>query len=356
MKKLSRLTPAGLMCACLFGLTAVSLPAADTKPAPEVKATPVRRGDITRYVSLPGTIKANQQTTLYAKVGGYVTRIAVDKGDAVKTGQLLAEIEVPELLADLKKLDAEVRLAEIELKRLTEAREKAPDLVLPQSLDTAQGKLEVARANVDRTTTLLAFAKITAPFDGVITARFVDTGAFVPAATAGSAAQTAALFTVMEFSTVRVQVPMTELEVPLVAKGQPVKVLPESLPGRPPYEATVSRVSFALDEATKTMLVEADLPNPSLELRPGMYAIVKVGVEKHTNTLLVPVEALVTEKTVTSVFKLVDDKVRKTAVKAGFNDGVNVELLTGLGEGERVVLVGKMTLGDGQAVKVMEAK
>jgi membrane fusion protein, multidrug efflux system len=336
------------LCA-LYSLSAL---AADPTP---VKLTTPKRADIHRWVTLPGTLKANQQATLYAKVAGYLTKVAVDKGDTVKTDQPLGELEVPELLADLKKFEADVKVAEIELGRLTDAQKKAPDLVLPQMLDKARGAADVARANMERTRTLLDFAKITAPFPGVITARFVDNGAFVPSATSGSAAQNAALFTLMDFTVVRAQVAVPELETPFIKNGLPVKIALEALPGKS-FDATVTRFSGALDEATRSMLVEADLPNSDGALRPGMYASIKVAVEKHTGALVVPVEALAMEKTNAFLFKHADGKAKKTAVKLGFNDGTNAEVLEGLAEGEQVILVGKAAFTDGQAVKGEVAK
>ena len=148
---------------------------------------------------------------------------------------------------------------------------------------------------------------------------------------------------------------MTEIEAPLVTKGQPVKVAVEGLAGRT-FEGTVTRHAFALDEATKTMLVEADLPNPKLELRPGMYALVKIGVEKHTDALTIPVEALVMEKANAFAFVADGAKAKKTAIKIGFNDGAKVEVLDGLKGGEAVILVGKLTLTDGAAINATEAK
>jgi RND family efflux transporter MFP subunit len=203
---------------------------------------------------------------------------------------------------------------------------------------------------MERTKTLLDFAKITAPFPGVITARYVDNGAFVPSATSGSAAQNAALFTLMDFTTVRAQVAVPELETPFIKSGLPVKIALEALPGKS-FDATVTRFSGALDEATRTMLVEADLPNTEGSLRPGMYASIKVAVEKHAGALVVPVEALAMEKTNAFLFKHADGKAKKTAVKLGFNDGTNAEVLEGLAEGEQVIVVGKATFTDGQAVK-----
>jgi RND family efflux transporter MFP subunit len=279
----------------------------------------------------------------------------VDKGQAVNAGDLLAEIEVPERLAELKRFQADAKLAEIDLQRLSEAQKKAPDLVTPQALDKARGALDVANASIEGTRTLLDFAKITAPFGGIITMRFVDPGAFVPAATAGSTPKGAALFTLMDFSTVRVQTGVPEMEVPHVREGQPVRVTIEELPGRV-MEGKVSRFSYALDEATRTMLVETDLPNPDQALRPGMYASVRIGLEKHTDALLVPVEALVMEKTAAFLFKLANGKAAKTPVTLAFNDGANVEIAKGLNENESVIVVGKMILTDGQPVQAAETQ
>ncbi len=378
------------------------------------------RGDIHRFVTQPGTIRPLQQATLYARLPGYVKSIAVDKGDAVKAGALLAELDAPELMldlarargelakskadvaragaelaksqadiartqaeialakaqahkaeaelhaakavaaraqAELPKAQAELNVAKLDFDRMTEGRRKAPDLVVPAQVDAAKARLdtataqigvlkaaaqaaaaeaeaasarragteasikaaqaqaeaarasheaaravvgafeaavEVAQAAMQRTSTLADFTRLTAPFGGIITARFVDVGAFIPAATSGNAAQNAAIVTLMDFDSVRVQVPMTELEAALVAKGQPVKVALDGLPGKV-FEGTVTRFAGALDETTRTMLVEAELPNPGHTLRPGMYATVRVGVEKHTNVMLVPSEALVME-------------------------------------------------------------
>ena len=322
--------------------------------APELKATHPARGEITRFVTLPATIRANQQATLCAKVPGYLKSLAVDRGDAVKEDQPLGEIEVPELASDLAKYEAELKVAEIDYARVSGAAKKAPDLVTAQSLSEAEGKLKVARARLDQTTTLMKYSHIAAPFAGVITQRFVDPGAFIPAPTGSGGAQTAAIVTIADFQTVRVQIAVPELEASLVEKGEPVKFSVEGLPGKT-FEAAVSRISYALDEATRTMLVEADAPNPGLTLRPGMYVVAKIGVEKKSDALLVPVEAIVMEKTNAFVFTIADGKAKKTAVKLGFNDGVKAEIASGATEQDRVLLVGKMTLTDGQPVNAKDA-
>jgi membrane fusion protein (multidrug efflux system) len=130
-----------------------------------------------------------------------------------------------------------------------------------------------------------------------------------------------------------------------------VKFSVEGLAGKT-FEAKVSRLGYALDEATRTMIVEADVPNADLTLRPGMYATVKVGVEKKTGVLLVPVEAVVMEKTNAFVFTNADGKAKKTAVKLGFNDGAKAEILSGVTAAEPVLLVGKTPVTDGQPIKI----
>src|SRR5204862_5052796 len=178
-------------------------------PAPPVKVQTIQptRGEIARSISLPTfRILALREATLYAKESGYLKTMNVDKGDEVKEGQLLAEIEIPELLADQAQYQAEVAVARTNYERLAEARSKAPDLVVPQTVDDLRGQWEIAQAKLLRTQTLLQYARIAAPFGGRITARFVDPGAFIPAASTGSTPQTAALLTLMDYSRVRVQV------------------------------------------------------------------------------------------------------------------------------------------------------
>ncbi len=342
----------GLLCGCK---PSTAEPTKEATPPVAVQIVQPKRGPITRNVTLPGEIKPYQQATLYAKVAGYLKTITVDKGDQVKEGALLAEIEVPELEADCNRYRAEVKVSETDYKRLSESQKKAPDLVVPQTVDDAEGKRDIAKANLQRTETLLHYARITAPFSGIISKRLVDPGAFIPAATSGSAAQNAAIVTLTDFHRVRVQVAVPELEASLIATDQPVKLTVDGLPGRT-FDGKITRFSYTLDEASKTMLAEIELPNPKLELRPGMYAIVKIGIERKEAALLVPVEALVVEKAGAFVFTVVDNKARKSPVKTGFNDGANVEIVSGVKPEQPAILVGKRVLNDGQAVKATEGK
>ena len=326
----------------------------------ETPGTPVqtihpKHGEIVRRVTLPGNVMAEQEALLYAKVAGYLKTISVDKGDTVKEGDLLAQIEAPEMLADLIKARAEAEAAQLDYKRVTEAQKKASDLVMPQTADAAKAKADVAIAGVQRIETLLNYAKITAPFSGVITKRWVDPGALIPSATSSSASKSAAVLTLMDFSNVRIDVAIPDTEAPLVKKGLPVKVTVSELPGRP-FAGTITRFAYALDESTKTMTTEIDIPNPDLVLRPGMWATVEIELQKKENVLLIPAEALVTEKNKNSVFVVRDNKAQKVSVTTGFDDGVNVEILKGCGSDDSVIVAGKQSVTDGQKVQAIESK
>jgi membrane fusion protein (multidrug efflux system) len=342
---------------CVFAVVVAgckpSEPAVVKKPETPVTVKMVKtsKGDIARSVALPAVIVANQHATLYSKVTGYVKTISVDKGDQVKAGDVLAELEVPELLADAARFKADAQIANLDFQRASEAQKKAADLIPLQSIDTAKARAESAKASLERAETLLNYTKIAAPFAGTVTRRFVDPGAFVPAATGSSPASNAAVLTIDDFNVVRVQIHVPETEVPLIKNGLPVKTSVDELPGKV-FDGTITRSSQALDESTRTMLVEVDLKNDGGPLRPGMFATAKIAIEKHTNASLAPVEAVMVEKTGSSIFVVENGVTKKIPVKTGFNDGQNIEIIEPLTLPGEVVAVGKTPLANGQAVTV----
>ena len=307
----------------------------------EFSAVQPATGSIHRWVALPATMAPFQQVQLQARVSGYVKSVGADRGDSVTAGQTLASIEVPELEAELLKVQSERDVAEIDLKRLKEARAKSPDLVLPQTVDNANARFLAAKASADRCVTLLEFAQIKAPFAGIITARSVDPGAYV-------AAGGGAMFHLVDAVRIRCQIPVTEMETPLVAVGKPVKLLVDAFPGQV-FEGEVSRLSRALDPQTRTMLVEADIENAGGKILPGMSGTARLGVERRDGAVLVPSAAVVMEKTNAFVFKHVGGKAVKTPVKIGFNDGAKIEVPE-LKDDALLLLVGTQSVADGQEV------
>jgi membrane fusion protein (multidrug efflux system) len=314
----------------------------------DLSVTRLQTGDITRSVQLLGEVRPYQQVALFAKVGGYVKTLQVDIGDRVEAGAILAELEVPELLADEARTRAELVLAELEYQRLQDAYKQAPDLVPRQNVDAAQAKLAVAKAQQERNATLLGFAKIKAPFAGTISRRSVDKGAFVPAATGGGTGQ-AALFILTDAKTVRVQAALPEAEAGLATVGQAMTITTEAA-GAKPFAAKLSRVTGVVDNPSKTMLIEAELANMDGALKPGMYANVKLGIETHRGTTLLPLTAIIMEKAVATAYVYEGGKARRRVLKAGFNDGVNLEVLDGVKPTEDILVVGTTALTDGQPV------
>lgn len=309
----------------------------------EVRTTKLTNAPITRFITLPAQVLAERQATLYSKASGYLQDISVDKGDNVKSGAVLARIEMPELQAARAKQEAELRTAEAEYKRMEESLQKAPDLVVPQMVDQARGRLEVARASLQQSETMLRYATITAPFSGVITQRLVDPGALIQSGTP--------MVTLMDFSKVRLQIAVPELEASRVAIGQPVTVATENLPGMT-FEGKVARFAYALDTASRTMLAEVTLDNPKLALRPGMLVTAKLGIEYKDSAAVMPVEALVMEKANAFAYVAEGDKAAKRPIKIGFNDGQNVEVVAGLKPDDTIILTGKLSLSNGSPIRM----
>lgn len=307
----------------------------------DLPATKPQKGTIHRWISLPASFAPWQQVELKSRVAGYIEKITVDKGDVVTAQQQLIQIEVPELKADLIGHRAEVAAAEIEVKRLHEARAKSPDLILPQSVDDAEAKLAIAKAGMERTNALIDLAQIKAPFAGTITDRRVDPGAF--AAAGGDT-----LLQLTDVSTLRLQVPVIEIETALLKVGQQVEAKVDALGGAI-VKGTITRIAGTLDSATRTMLIEADFKNDDGKLRPGMFATARIAVEQHDNATIIPVAGLVKEKANNFVFKHVNGQAVKTAIKPGFNDGVNVEVPELKAE-DVILLPGATVLADKQAV------
>lgn len=368
--------PSSVVMACVFlALSACILAfcgceqqtaSANTKPvaeAPiEVKAVHPHRGEVYRFINLPGEVRPLYEVTLFAKVDGYLENLTVDKGDSVKAGHLIADINVPELRANLVKYKAELELAQAEFKQMNETAVKNASYTPVADSDggktrlaIASGKLAVAKANVEYTESMLKYARVTAPFDGIITKRYVDPGAYIPVPNAAATPEAAAIVNLTDFKTLRLQVAVPETEATHIEIGQPIRWTADEFPGQH-FDGTVTRAYWALDKATKTMLTETQMANPGMKLKPGMLVNARIGIEKKDDALLLPVEAVVKEKTNSFVFIFNDGKIKKALIQAGFNDGTNVEIVAGIKPADLAVVPNQQTLRDGQLVKVTEAK
>ena len=319
---------------------------------PAVQALkPVRR-DMVRTLTIPATISPWQQATLYGKVSGYLKWIGFDKGDVVKQGELLAVLDAPEIEDQYKQAEADYAIKKVTYERYLSVWKDNHDIIAKQDVDVAKAAADSARHVRDSRRALMGYTKVYAPFSGVITARFADTGALIQSAT-GSATQAAPLFTIMDLSKLRIYISVPQETALLAKPGVPVTLTSRELPGRE-FKATITRTTQALDPSTRTLLVEVDLPNEKRELDPGMFVNATLFLEQHPNTLVLPPAAIVSGKTrdEKSVFVVEQGTVRKVPIRTGIDDGVWVEVAEGLTGEEEIVVVGKSGLVEGQAVRV----
>jgi RND family efflux transporter MFP subunit len=328
----------------------------------EVKAVHPHRGEVYRYINLPGEVRPLYEVTLFAKVDGYLEKLTVDKGDSVKAGDLIADIDVPEVRANLVKYKAELELAQAEFKQISESSANnttnmsgTDSEAAKNRLAVANGKLAVAKGNVQYTESLLKYARVTAPFGGIITKRYVDPGAYIPVPNAASTPEAAAIVNLTDFKTLRLQVAVPETEATHIKVGQSIRWTADDYPGEH-FEGTVTRAYWALDKATKTMLTETQMANPGMKLQPGMLVNARIGIDKKKDVLVLPVEALVKEKTNSFIYIFNDGKIKKAPVQVGFNDGTNVEIVAGVNSTDLAILPGQQAMRDGQLVKVAEAR
>ena len=372
---------------------------AEAADVPTVAVAKVSTEDLSHGLVLTAEFKPFQEVDVMAKVAGFVKQINVDVGDRVKQGQLLATLEVPEMADDLRRADAAVvraraevtraqdeqrraesvhSIAHLSFQRISTVAEKKPGLVAQQEIDEAQSKdlvteaqvaatksalaaaqeqVNVNSADTQKVKTLMDYTRVTAPFTGVITRRYADTGSMIQA---GTASQTQAMPVVKlsENSLLRLILPVPESAVPTVHIGQQVEVrvptLNRSFPGR------VARFAEKVSVATRTMDTEVDVPNPSLILIPGMYAEVNLTLDRHNKVLALPVMAVDMDnsdsepgaaQTGQVMIVTPNNRVEKRKVTLGIESSNNVEIRSGLNEGDSVVLSGRATLQPGQEVR-----
>ncbi|MBZ5657404.1 MAG: efflux RND transporter periplasmic adaptor subunit [Acidobacteriia bacterium] len=350
----------------------------------------VKRRPVVNSLTLSGAFRPYQQVDVHAKVAGFIRRIYVDVGDHVKAGQVLAILEVPELSAqvaganaDIRRYQDAVRRSESEIQRaesthaayhaaysrLKQAAESRPGLIAEQELDDSmakdketeaqtesaraalaesQSQLAVARADLDRLSALEAYSHITAPFAGVVTKRYADTGALIQAGTSSST-QSLPVVQLAEWSKLRLVVPVPESAVPQIHLGSVVQVRVGAL--NRTFEGRVARFADALDSQTRTMETEIDVENRDGTLVDGMYAETSLILSEKDGVLTVPIQAVQREESGASVL-MVDreGRVQERPVTLGAEGNDRVEILSGLSEGDQVVIGNRSELRPGEKV------
>ena len=320
---------------------------AEAARGPRVQVVTVKEGPRTRDITLLGDAKPFTQTTLFAKVSGYVKAMHVDKGDTVKAGQVLVEIDSAESESQYSSA-----LADLENKRRLYERSKellARGAAAQQATEQAQTNLRQAEENVKNFAAIKGYQVIRAPFDGTVTARFADPGALLQAATTN---QTSALpvVTVSDTSKLRIGVYVEQRDVPAVHVGDPAEVVDASNSDRR-VVAKISRSAGSLDPRTRTLFIEIDLDNRDNFLVPGSFANVILHVPLRAYPQ-VPVAAVV-ERDSAQVVAVVSEtgEVRLRPVKVASTDGVFINIAEGLATGERVAIHLPNEVTDGSKIR-----
>jgi len=336
---------------------------ADSAVVPTAGVVKVTREDLSQKVTIAAEFRPYEEVTLHAKVSGYVSKMNVDFGDKVKAGQLLATLEVPELQAELEtaqaakqKAEADYNNAHLIYSRLLAVNQDHPNLVAQQELDTAQANdltttaaIAAAKANFEKFQAMLNYTQITAPFDGVVTHRYADPGTLIQAGTA-SDTQVMPLVRVSNNYRLRLDFPVSVDYVKDIQTGAPVEVRVDSLNGKT-FTGTISRFARQVDNNTRTMITEIEVPNPSLELMPGMYAKVMLKVAQHSQALAIPVEAVAGEKKTTVLVLNRDRQIEERSVRLGLETPEKLEVLSGLQEGDLVIVGSRAQFQAGEKVE-----
>lgn len=338
-----------------------------------VAVVQVKRTDLENTLTLSAEFRPFQEVNVYAKVSGYVREMHVDVGARVKAGDVLAVLEVPELQDDLQSASAAVERARQEAARAKAAYEDAhltyerlaqvikeqPNLIAQQDIDQASSKDQVLKAAWDaaesavreasahraKYATLIGYSKITAPFDGIITQRFADTGSLVGAGTSSSGQ---ALVRLSQLDPLRLVLPVPASVAPKIRDGAPIDVHVQAT--NETISGTVSRSSGEVSTATRTMHVEVDVRNPQSRLAPGMYATATLVQDAQKNVLSIPIEAAPNRKGDTALVYVLDSqhKIEERRVVIGMETETRLEVSSGVAENELVLLGGRGQYQPGQ--------
>ena len=312
-------------------------------------------------VSLPGNVQAFTDAAIFARTSGYLKRRLADIGSHVKTGQVLAEIDTPEIDQQLLQARADFATAQANERLAQTTAERYQDLIKSDSVsrqdyDTAIGTYEAKRAavasaeaNMKRLEEQQRFKVIYAPFDGVITARNTDIGALI-----GSGSNAKELFHIASMDRVRVYVNVPQMYSRAARPGLPATIDIRELPGRH-FEGKVLRTAQTIDPNSRTLLVEIDLDNPSGELLPGSYAEVHLKLPTDAAALRLPVNTLLFRSEGLRVAVVKDQRVRLQPVTMGRDFGSSVEVLSGVSANDQVVMNPSDSLADGQPVRIAAA-
>jgi membrane fusion protein, multidrug efflux system len=317
-----------------------------------VLVTPVGHEDGSRTVQIPATLHGYAETPVYAKIAGYLKSISVDKGDRVRSGQVIALLESPELDHQVANARATYNLQQITDRRNRTLRREG--VIAAQAADEAHARMLEAKATLDQLTAMARYKIIRAPYDGIVMSRYVDPGHLVPQQTTPSSANTPVV-AISTLAPIRVYAEIPQSVAPFVRDGDLATITVTEFPLRK-FKGAVTRHPPALTNATRTMLVEVDLPNQDHALMPGMYASMEFDVSIPAGAPTVPDDALIFREGKPFVPVVRDGRLRLAAVTLGYDNGVNVQITEGIANDDLVALNVGQTARDGDPVRPITAE
>ncbi|CAB3802176.1 efflux RND transporter periplasmic adaptor subunit [Pararobbsia alpina] len=322
----------------------------------------------TQDLTLPGSVAAFSDASIYARTSGYVAHWYVDIGTRVKAGTLLATIEAPEVDAQLNQARADRVSAQANYAIANTTAQRWQELLKTQSvaqqetdlkvsdMQAKRAMLDASTANVERLAQMQSFEKVVAPFDGVVTSRNVDVGTLVDAGGngGGTSTPTAELFHMQQTQALRVYVQVPEASAPLVVPGTHAYLMTSQYPGRR-FVATVSRISQSVTADSRTMLAEIDVDNADGALMPGVYAEVHLALQSRTPTYELPVNTLLFRPSGVTVATVdTQGTVHLKVVKILRDFGTFVEIANGLDGSENVISNPGDSIYEGAHVQVQK--
>jgi RND family efflux transporter MFP subunit len=327
---------------------------------PTVSVVFPREGAPTQEIVLPGNTQAFSDAPIYARTSGYLKRWYFDIGAHVQKGQLLAEIETPEVDQQLQQAQADLHTAQANLNIAKITASRWQDLVSTGSvsqqetdqavsnLSAVKAAAESSAANVRRLEQLQSFEKIYAPFDGIITARNTDIGALIDA---GASTQPRELFHITAIRTLRVYVSVPEVYSRAARSGAPASLTLDEFP-RQTFHGALVRNANSIDIASRTLLVEVDVDNPTGQLLPGAYVFVHLKLPDETRSVTVPSNTLIFRKEGLQVALVRNDKAELVPVKIGRDYGNTVEIVSGLQPTDPIIVDPSDSLVAGMPVRL----
>ena len=317
----------------------------------QVNVATAQRDAKPKELILPGTFDAFNQTTIFPRSNGYVKSWKVDIGDNVKAGQLLAEIEEPEVDQQLAQARAQQEIAKVTADRWRDLLDRK--VVSKQEYDQNEKAYEAANANLQQLEKIQGFQQVVAPFTGKITARNIDVGTLVTAGTGNSGTP---LFNMVRSDPLRVYVFVPQTNAASMREGLKAKILLQELPGQD-FEGTVTRTAGALDPTSRTMQVEVQVPNHEGKLYAGMYGEVKFLLPEDNAPIVVPADTFVFRAQGPQVVTVTNDnRIHWQKISVGRDFGTQLEVLDGLAENAKVVINPSDDLVEGIQVQMKAAE